>query len=159
MASKVKAKTWLRGIVKGVLSGDTLVIMRVPSTTFEIPPEKTITLSSLMAPRLARQGRPDEPFAWQSREFLRDLCIGKEVIFQVDYVSKGREYGTICLEDEFVAHLVVAEGWAKVWEVREEDRYRGEFNPHLNVLLQCQERAKRQGVGRWCKYMNYLRNT
>lgn len=54
MASTVKAKTWLRGIVKAVLSGDTLVIMRVPSSTLEIPPEKTITLSSLMAPRLVK---------------------------------------------------------------------------------------------------------
>ncbi|XP_063935121.1 ribonuclease TUDOR 2 [Daucus carota subsp. sativus] len=151
MASRVKAKTWMRGRVKGVVSGDTLVIMRITSTPFEIAPEKTITLSSLMAPRLARQDRPDEPFAWQSREFLRDLCIGKEVVFQVDYVSKGREFGTVCLDGQFVAYLVVAEGWAKVWEVREQERYKGEFSPHLNVLLQYQEQAKRKCVGRWNK--------
>lgn len=35
--------------------------------------------------------------------------------------------------------------------MREEDRNRGGFSPHLTVLLQCQERAKRQGVGRWNK--------
>ena len=50
MASAVGATGWLRGRVKAVPSGDCLVIMG--STKAEIPPEKTITLSSLIAPRL-----------------------------------------------------------------------------------------------------------
>ena len=41
---------WLKGKVKAVPSGDSLVIMG--NTKAEIPPEKTITLSSLVAPRL-----------------------------------------------------------------------------------------------------------
>ncbi|RZR96475.1 hypothetical protein BHM03_00025506, partial [Ensete ventricosum] len=75
---------WLRGKVKAVPSGDSLVIMG--STKAEIPPEKTITLSSLIAPRL------------------------------VDYTvpSIGREFGTVFLGDKNVAYLVVSEGWAKV---------------------------------------------
>ena len=50
MASTAGATGWLRGRVKAVPSGDSLVIMG--STKAEIPPEKTITLSSLIAPRL-----------------------------------------------------------------------------------------------------------
>lgn len=50
MASAAPATGWLRGRVKAVPSGDCLVIMG--STKAEIPPEKTITLSSLIAPRL-----------------------------------------------------------------------------------------------------------
>lgn len=50
MASAAGATGWLRGIVKAVPSGDSLVIMG--NTKAEIPPEKTITLSSLMAPKL-----------------------------------------------------------------------------------------------------------
>lgn len=50
MASAAAATGWLRGRVKAVSSGDCLVIMG--STKAEIPPEKTITLSSLIAPRL-----------------------------------------------------------------------------------------------------------
>lgn len=50
MASAAPATGWLRGRVKAVTSGDCLVIMG--STKAEIPPEKTITLSSLIAPRL-----------------------------------------------------------------------------------------------------------
>ena len=41
---------WLRGIVKEVLSGDTVVVMA--ATKSGIPPEKRLTLSSLNAPRL-----------------------------------------------------------------------------------------------------------
>lgn len=41
---------WLKGRVKAVPSGDSLVIMG--SSKAEIPPEKSITLASLMAPRL-----------------------------------------------------------------------------------------------------------
>lgn len=44
------AGKWLKGKVKAVPSGDTLVIMG--NTQIGIPPEKTITLSSLIAPRL-----------------------------------------------------------------------------------------------------------
>ena len=97
------ATGWLRGTVKEVASGDTLVIMG-PSRGGP-PPEKRLTLASLIAPRLVRvsaacasscrrcvllatpaaiymQARrdgstADEPFAWQSREFLRQKSIGQ----------------------------------------------------------------------------------
>ena len=72
------AKAWYRGRVKAVPSGDCLVIVAMTSAKPGPLPEKTITLSSLIAPRLARRGGSDEPFAWESREFLRKLCIGKE---------------------------------------------------------------------------------
>ncbi|KAK1357045.1 hypothetical protein POM88_050301 [Heracleum sosnowskyi] len=54
MASKaIRAKAMLRGIVKAVPSGDTLVIMDLGNTaSTEIPPERTIVLSSLMALKL-----------------------------------------------------------------------------------------------------------
>ncbi|XP_057767720.1 ribonuclease TUDOR 1 [Salvia miltiorrhiza] len=147
MASTAGATGWLRGIVKAVPSGDCLVIMG--NTKAEIPPEKSITLSSLMAPKLApRRGGLDEPFAWQSREFLRKLCIGKEVTFRVDYTvpSINREFGSVFLGDKNVALLVVAGGWAKV---REQSQQKGEASPYLTDLLRLEEQAKQQGLGRW----------
>ncbi|KAH6794802.1 TUDOR-SN protein 1 [Perilla frutescens var. hirtella] len=146
MASAAGATGWLRGKVKAVPSGDSLVIMG--NTKSEIPPEKTITLSSLMAPKLApRRGGLDEPFAWQSREFLRKLCIGKEVTFRVDYTvpSINREFGSVFIGDKNVALLVVTAGWAKV----KEQVQKGEASPHLTELLRLEEQAKNQGVGRW----------
>ncbi|XP_019167393.1 PREDICTED: ribonuclease TUDOR 1-like [Ipomoea nil] len=146
MASTAGATGWLRGRVKAVPSGDSLLIMG--STKAEIPPEKTITLSSLIAPRLARRGGTDEPFAWESREFLRKLCIGKEVTFKVEYTvpSIGREFGSVFLGDKNVALLVVAEGWARV---REQGQQKGEASPFLQELLRLEENAKQQGLGRW----------
>ncbi|KAF6144490.1 hypothetical protein GIB67_009589 [Kingdonia uniflora] len=148
MATSVPASGWLRGKVKAVTSGDCLVIMG--STRAEIPPEKTITLSSLIAPRLARRGGVDEPFAWESREYLRKLCIGKEVTFRVDYTvsSIGREFGSVFLGDKNLAVLVVQDGWAKV---RDQGQQKGEASPYLAELLRLEEIAKQQGFGRWSK--------
>ncbi|CAN1242042.1 Ribonuclease TUDOR 1 [Linum perenne] len=148
--STAGATGWYKGRVKSVSSGDCLVIMAITTSKPGPPPEKTITLSSLMAPKLARRGGVDEPFAWLSREFLRKLCIGKEVTFKVDYAvpSIGREFGTVFLGDKNVAALVVSEGWAKV---REQGSQKGEASPFLAELLQLEEQAKQQGLGKWSK--------
>ena len=52
MASKAMAKPMLRGVVKAVPSGDTMVIMEMGNKAPEIPVERTVILSSLTAPRL-----------------------------------------------------------------------------------------------------------
>ena len=53
MASSAAGTTgWYRGKVKAVPSGDCLVIMAMTANKPGPPPEKTITLSSLIAPRL-----------------------------------------------------------------------------------------------------------
>ncbi|XP_011040304.1 PREDICTED: staphylococcal nuclease domain-containing protein 1 isoform X2 [Populus euphratica] len=148
--STAGATGWYRGKVKAVPSGDSLVIMAMTSSKPGPPPEKTITLSSLIAPRLARRGGVDEPFAWNSREYLRKLCIGKEVTFKVDYAvpSIGREFGSVFLGEKNVAFLVVSEGWAKV---REQGQQKGEASPFLAELIRLEEQAKQQGLGRWSK--------
>ncbi|GMN62202.1 hypothetical protein TIFTF001_031286 [Ficus carica] len=151
MASSAAGSTgWYRGRVKGVPSGDCLVIVAITASKPGPPPEKTLTLSSLIAPRLARKGGIDEPFAWESREFLRKLCIGKEVTFRVDYTvpSIGREFGSVFLGNENVAMQVVSEGWAKV---REQGQQKGEASPYLPELLRLEEQAKQEGFGRWSK--------
>ncbi|XP_075491129.1 ribonuclease TUDOR 2-like [Primulina tabacum] len=144
------ATGWLRGRVKAVPSGDSLVLMG--NSKAEIPQEKSITLSSLMAPKLGapHRGGIDEPFAWDSREFLRKLSIGKEVTFKVDYTvsSINREFGSVVLGDKNVALVVVAAGWAKVKDVGQQ---KGEASPYLTELLRLEDQAKQQGVGRWSR--------
>lgn len=51
-SAKAGSTGWFRGRVKAVTSGDCLVIMAMTNSNTGIPPEKTITLSSLIAPRL-----------------------------------------------------------------------------------------------------------
>ncbi|XWS60174.1 hypothetical protein CRYUN_Cryun07bG0012700 [Craigia yunnanensis] len=150
-ASTAGGTTWYRARVKAVTSGDCLVLTGLNNDRPGPPPEKTITLASLIAPRLARRGGVDEPFAWDSREYLRELCIGKEVTFRVEYAvpSIGREFGSVYLGgDKNVAMLVVSAGWAKV---REQGQQKGEASPFLAELLRLEELAKQQGLGRWSK--------
>ncbi|XP_074355788.1 ribonuclease TUDOR 1-like [Apium graveolens] len=151
MASRViKAKAISRGIVKAVPYGDTLVIMEIGNTASpEIPTERTIILSSLMAPKLARRGddqSTDEPFAWQSKEF--------EVGFQVDYTlsRRGLEFGTIFLDDKNVTFWIVAQGWLKT--VRDLDKDKGGYSPFLKELKKWEENEKDNGAGCWSKQHN-----
>lgn len=152
----------MKGRVKAVTSGDSLVIMGLNPDKTGIPPEKAITLSSLMAPRLARRGGVDEPFAWYSREYPRQLCLGKEVVFKVDYVIKsiGRDFGSVFLanSNDNVATLVISQGWAKVREPLSQpmgprhgqQEQKGEESAYLAELLRLEEKAKTEGVGCWC---------
>ena len=69
------------------------------------PPERTIALSEIDAPKRARRPTPnnmtptpaiDEPMAWESREYLRKLLVGKTVLCTVSHkTDTGREYGWI----------------------------------------------------------------
>jgi len=49
----------------------------------------------------------------ESREFLRKLCIGKEVTFRVDYnvPTINRDFKIVFLEDKNVVVLAVSQGW------------------------------------------------
>ncbi|KAH6628494.1 hypothetical protein F5144DRAFT_491997 [Chaetomium tenue] len=99
--------------VKSVLSGDTLVLTRPNNPAAE----RTLSLAYVSAPRLSKDG--DEPYAFQSREFLRALAVGKPVKFSVSYTipNSGREYGTASLQDGTeLPEAAVSAGWLKVRE-------------------------------------------
>ena len=91
------------------------------------PQEITITLASLQAPRISRgpQQSTEDPFAFESREFLRKLCIGKTVSFKIVYcvTSINRTFGDIYFQNTSddldaqpvcLSELVVAAGWSPV---------------------------------------------
>ncbi|GLI65134.1 hypothetical protein VaNZ11_008590 [Volvox africanus] len=143
------ATGWLRGVVKEVVSGDTLVIAGTTKGPGPAP-EKRITLASLIAPKLGKRdgSSKDEPFAWDSREFLRKKCIGQPCVFRVDYVVEAignREFGSVFLnQQDNVAIAVVANGWAKI-------RVGKEQSPYLEELTRAQEAAQSAGLGLWSK--------
>lgn len=95
------------------------------------PPEEiTITLASQSAaPRIARgpQQSSEDPFSWKSRQFLRELCIGKNVKFTIVscVASINRtSYGDVILLDSdsrevnsnLAKTVVRASGWSSVKE-------------------------------------------
>ena len=81
----------------------------------------------------------DEPFAWQSKEFLRHLAIGKPCVFRVDYsldIAGGKDFGSVFVNDrENVSLLIVEAGWAKVREGGAQQ------SPFYDQLLDAQKTA------------------
>lgn len=144
------ATGWFRGVVKEVPNGDSLVIMG--NVASGPPPEKRITLASLVAPRLGRRdgSTSDEHFAWQSKEFLRKLTIGQDVTFKTDYTlpqAPNMEFGSVFLttKNEMVAGTVVAAGWAKLRSGG------GQQSPYYDALLELQNTAESQKLGLWAQ--------
>ncbi|CAB9501505.1 Staphylococcal nuclease domain-containing protein 1 [Seminavis robusta] len=120
--------------VKNVMSGDTVILWGKSSVPNQPPPQVQFTLEGLMAPRLASKNYPnDDPGAFPSREFLRQMLIGKMVTFEttrrkpqggggVVAATAGSDaapqnyyhYGHIIFENENVAVRILKNGHAKV---------------------------------------------
>ncbi|RUS90599.1 hypothetical protein EGW08_001596 [Elysia chlorotica] len=145
-----------RAVVKQVLSGDTVVLRGQPKGG--PPPERTVCLSNITAPKLARRPNPnvenstetkDEPWAWEAREFLRKKIIGKEVAFTVEYKvpGTGREYGVIYLgkdsTGENLTESLISEGLVDVRKtgLKSDD-------PAQQRLAQLEDAAKTAGKGK-----------
>uniref|UniRef100_A0A1I8PTZ6 Staphylococcal nuclease domain-containing protein 1 n=1 Tax=Stomoxys calcitrans TaxID=35570 RepID=A0A1I8PTZ6_STOCA len=149
----------LKGVVKQVLSGDTVVIRANKGAP---PPEKQITFSYVLAPKLAR--RPgaggdetkDEPWAWDSREFLRQKLIGKDVTFSFEKPpNSNREYGFVWLGDESgenVVQTMVKEGLVTVR--RDSRPPEPQKQEELQKLIELEEQAKHAGRGKWSTSAN-----
>ncbi|CAG7833367.1 unnamed protein product [Allacma fusca] len=152
MSAAVVQPQSLRGIVKQVLSGDSVIIRGQPKGG--PPPERTLNFASVSAPRLARrpagvaksEDAKDEPYAWESREFLRKKLVGKEVLFVVEYkVTSGREFGTVYIgkdveTGENITDLMISEGLLTV---------RREGKSDVSRLVDLEEAAKSKGKGKW----------
>nr|QBI71281.1 ebna2 binding protein P100 [Thermobia domestica] len=146
-------QTLHRGIVKQVLSGDSVIIRDQPKGG--PPPERTINLSNVVAPKLARRATAsleetkDEPFAWEAREFLRKKIIGEEVLFTAERPpSATRDYGCIYLGKdvntaENITETLVSEGLVTV---RRESIRQGSEHTRL---IELEDAAKAAGKGKW----------
>ncbi|GAA6062972.1 hypothetical protein JCM10212_005731 [Sporobolomyces blumeae] len=121
----------MQAIVKSVLSADTLVLRGKIVQNNALPKEKVLHLADLTAPRLGTRdsSRPDEPWAFEARDYLRSLVVGKEVSFHVSYqvpsTQPPLEFGVVYApaHDDGadspghvidVAAEIVRAGWAKV---------------------------------------------
>lgn len=143
-----------RGIVKQVLSGDAVVVRGQPRGG--PPPTRTVAMSNIIAPRLARRGNPtvegssdtpDEPFAWEAREFLRKMLVGKEIKFVVEHKAPSREYGTIwtASDGRNLADVMLSEGLVEVRQAGARP------SDELNRLLMVESAAKAAEKGKWSK--------
>ncbi|KAK6864809.1 hypothetical protein PG995_001337 [Apiospora arundinis] len=129
--------------VKSLLSGDTLILTSTNNPTLE----RTLSLAYVNAPHLRKEG--DEPFAFQSREYLRALILGKPAKCTVLYsVPSGREYGTVELQDgtQLPDELVKA-GWVKVREDAGRKEESEDILDRLETLRNLESQARDAGKG------------
>ncbi|KAF2681764.1 hypothetical protein K458DRAFT_420522 [Lentithecium fluviatile CBS 122367] len=137
----------LEAKVKSVLSGDTVILHNINNPK----QERTLSLAFVTAPRLRREG--DELFAFESRDFLRRLLVGKVVQFRVLYkipTGANREYGIVSLPNRTqLPEQAVAEGWLKL----RDDAGRKDDSDDAAALLEklqvLEARAKADSKGLW----------
>ncbi|KAK8800697.1 hypothetical protein WA158_000022 [Blastocystis sp. Blastoise] len=134
------------GTVKSVISGDTIVLMA--NVKKGIAPEMQLNLAYCMAPRVARgpEGM-EEPFGWESREYLRKHAIGQVVKFQVLYKvdAIGRTFANIWLGEKSLCEDMVSSGWCRV---KAETKEEGDSELY-EQLMAAEGTAKSHSLGVW----------
>eukprot|EP01125_Pyxidicula_operculata_P008511 TRINITY_DN2851_c0_g1_i1.p1 TRINITY_DN2851_c0_g1~~TRINITY_DN2851_c0_g1_i1.p1 ORF type:complete len:1009 (+),score=324.55 TRINITY_DN2851_c0_g1_i1:75-3101(+) len=152
------------GLVRGVPSGDTLLIMDLPenpNAATGAPKDVQLTLLGLQAPvlgkRFMKEGKveteKDEPFAWESREYLRNKVIGRCVVYRIVYEAGERSYGEVWLNGENIRETVVNAGWANV-PSRGKANKDGEveISEEQQRVLDLLDGAKKKEKGIWKKH-------
>ncbi|KAH7888601.1 hypothetical protein F5I97DRAFT_1853998 [Phlebopus sp. FC_14] len=115
----------MKAIVKCVISGDTLVLRGTPGPQGQPPKERILHLADVSAPRMGNTTREDEPWAFESRDFLRALAVGKPVFFTSTHSLPPndditRDLGTAEIGGVDVTTEMLRNGWAKVKELKRE---------------------------------------
>ncbi|KAJ7770129.1 hypothetical protein DFH07DRAFT_266338 [Mycena maculata] len=139
----------MKAIVKSVISGDSLVLRGRAGPQGQPPKERILHLADIAAPRLGTSTREDEPWAYESREFLRALAVGKEISFVSTHSLPSsddatvRDFGTAEISGHDLATELLRNGWAKLKDIKrdptEEDLRRREL----------ENEAKSSGKGVW----------
>ncbi|KAH8588430.1 hypothetical protein B0O99DRAFT_525023 [Bisporella sp. PMI_857] len=134
------------GKVKSVLSGDSLILTSVDNPNLE----RTISLAYCTSPHLKKDG--DEQWAFDSRDALRKLVVGKVVQFRVLYQipNTKREYGIVYFPDgRQLPDEMVSAGWLKL----REDAGRKEDSPEalavIDKLVNLEASARSEKKGLW----------
>ncbi|KAI9753075.1 MAG: hypothetical protein M4579_005347 [Chaenotheca gracillima] len=135
--------------VKSVTSGDTLVLVSVQNPS----QERMLSLAYVSAPRLRKDN--EEPYAFESRDFLRRLVVGKVVQFQVLYTisppgSKAIELGKVSLQSgQSLPELAVSEGWLRIRDNAGRSDDSEEASSLLESLRTAEATAKAESKGLW----------
>ena len=148
-------KELYRGIVSGILSGDSLIIRFV---TPHIVPVQNVCLEHLIAPKFGKTDgqMKDEPHAFGSWNFLRNLCIGQRVYVypptnKTELTRTHPAFGKMPVmfsrvllseRNEDVGLICVESGWVQIRAPRIRDSY-------VNSLYQGEAMARNKRIGIW----------
>jgi hypothetical protein len=142
-------------VVEAVLSGDSIVIR------FVDPPLRrfAVTIFALQAPRF---GSPDgsitdEPHAWDSWNFLRELSLGKRVTLSRDLISNRPTVRHLAFPDAIpgtvarvqiinggdLARASIVSGWGRFFR----PRAASSTSRCLKELSDASDEAEQRGIG------------
>jgi staphylococcal nuclease domain-containing protein 1 len=138
----------MKAIVKSVISGDTLVLRGRPGPQGQPPKERILHLADITAPRLGTASREDEPWAFESREYLRAAAVGKEISFVSIHSLPSnddsvRDLGNAEIGEHDLATQMLKSGWAKLKELKREPTEEDQKKRDLEA------EAKAAGKGIW----------
>jgi len=137
MAALPASAETLRGMVKAVHDGDTVVL--VGRGTGRV----TVRLYGVDAPETRKPDSPGQPFGSQAKRVLMFKVLGKEVTAEVqDRDQYGRTVGVLKLAGRDINAEMVTEGMA--WAYRQ---FLG--GPYASRYIQLEEQARRQHRGLW----------
>ena len=132
--------------VKSVMSGDTLIL-----TSLENPNlERTLSLAYCTSPHLSKGA--DEPFAFESRDALRKLLVGKNIQFLVLYQipNTKRDYGIVFMNDgRQLPEEMVKGGWLKLRDDAGRKEDSEEALQQLDKLRLLEATARNEDLGIW----------
>ncbi|CAK7568223.1 MAG: hypothetical protein SEPTF4163_006208 [Sporothrix epigloea] len=130
--------------IKTVLSGDTLILTSPNNPTLE----RTFSLAYVSAPRINKDN--EEPFAFQSREHLRQLVVGKQVQCSILYTvsSSNRDFGTVQIKDgPKLPDVLVDAGWLRVREDAGKKEENEEAIQRIENLRDAEAKARASSLG------------
>lgn len=134
------------GRVKSVMSGDTAVISSIKNPSAE----RIVSLAFTSAPRMNKDN--DEPWAFDSRDFLRKALVGKNITFEILYQipNTKREHVVITSADKRkFPEESVQEGWIKVREDAGRKDDTEQSLERLRELKHLESQARAAGKGIW----------
>lgn len=126
--------------VKSIISADTIVLASPNGTE-----ERILSLQYLQAPRL----QSNEKHAFESRELLRTLLVGKKIKFWVNYkTNNGREFGDISTPlFPSLIEYILTNGAAKLKD--NAGSFDDDEDEGFTKFKVAQEKAKDAKIGVW----------
>ena len=91
--------------------------------------------------------RPEEPFAFDAREFIRNKIIGKKVVFYVENSYQNKEFGILECEGVNINEAIVKQGLAQV----NERKTSGELSDYMKTMGNAQQEAKNKTLNIWSR--------
>jgi staphylococcal nuclease domain-containing protein 1 len=171
MTNQQSTATLHHAIVKSILSGDSLVIKPLTRQSSAAENEKRIALNYITAPKLARPptdsgaggSSVDEPYAFETREFLRKKLVGREICYTIDFIipQSNRLMCTVYLgkdkeTGENIIESLLSEGLV---ELRQQTGARANDTKYQRLVI-IDEQAKLNKRGRYSDQLSevHVRN-